>query len=76
MSTTNPTVDIDAQMVAVAKRRGIVRLANGNLATLISWGEARHRNSKAGRGARCRLEMPDGETQWTGRKTDVIEVVQ
>jgi hypothetical protein len=76
MSNTNPTVDIDAEMVAVAQRRGIVRLVNGNLATLISWGEARHRNSKAGRGARCRLEMPDGETRWTARKTDIIEVVQ
>ena len=69
-----PAVMRDRLMISVAKRRGIVRLRNGQLATLISWGSSRGGRS-VGSGRRCRLEGCDGETRWTADKNDIIEVV-
>lgn len=71
MLDTTPT---DRYMVDVARARGIVRLYDGTLATLISWGTP-GRGRKAGTGNRIRLEGCDGETRWTAKKCDVIEVV-
>lgn len=74
VSTTDTIQPNDLYMVRVAKARGIVRLYNGQLATLLSWGTP-GTGRRAGTGNRIRLEGCDGETRWTGRKYDVIEVV-
>jgi hypothetical protein len=58
----------ERQMVTFAKDRTIVRLADGTLATLVSWG------CKAGR-AKVRLEGCDGKTRWTAKKLEIIEVL-
>jgi len=64
-----PKSEFDHKMIAVAKRRGIVRLQSGQLATLISWGTRESRQ-------RCRLEGSDGETRWNSKLTEIIEIVQ
>lgn len=64
---------LDHEMIAVAKRRGIVRLDTGMLATLVSWGtcgKGRPSNN------RVRLEGADGETRWTAYKREIIAVVE
>lgn len=63
----------DHEMIAVAKRRGIVRLDTGMLATLVSWG-----TSGKGRPStnRVRLESVDGESRWTALKREIIAVVE
>lgn len=68
------TTSNDRFMVNVARARGIVRLYNGTLATLISWGTPGD-GRRAGTGSRVRLEGCDGKTRWTGKKSDIIEVV-
>ena len=72
-STPRTARQFDAEMVAVAKRRGIVRLSDGTLATLVSWGISRGERNEP---KRARFEGCDGQTRWTGSKTDVVEVVQ
>ena len=67
------SLDDNDAMIGVAKRRGIVRLADGTLATLVAWGISRGGRREP---SRARFEGCDGETRWTGRKADVIEVVQ
>lgn len=61
--------EFDHQMIAVAKRRGIIRLQDGTLATLITWGTPR-------RPSNVRVEGCNGKTRWTVKKRNVIEVVQ
>ena len=73
MSTTDNSRGVgpltERDMIDLAKSRAIVRLVDGQLATLVSWG------CKAGRN-KVRLEGADGETRWTRPKTDIVEVVQ
>jgi len=63
-------------MVQAAKRRAIVRLTDGTLATLVSWGSAKHLHNRAGSGQRVRLEACDGETRRTAKKRDITEIVE
>lgn len=73
MSVTDDTATSrraqDAAMVLVAKRRGIIRLTNGSLVTLLSWGTSHGRN-------RMRVELPNGETRMTLRKSELAEVIE
>lgn len=68
-------IPTDGEMIGVAKRRGIVRLDDGQLATLVSWGaRSGGRNGRPNR-LKVRLETQDGERRWTDRKTRIVEVV-
>lgn len=63
-----PVTALDRKMFDVARRRGVVRLDDGMLVTLVSWGNR-------GQRGRCRFENPDG-TRWTGPSYRVVEIVQ
>ena len=69
------SLDDTHAMIVVAKRRGIVRLRNGQLATLVSWGKPKPGRT-AGTTNQVRLETCDGEHRYTSRKDNVVEVVQ
>jgi hypothetical protein len=58
----------DLAWIAAARKRAIVRLRNGNLVTLVSWGTTQNKN-------RARFESQCGKRRWTGKKADVVEIV-